>query len=105
MLDAALKTQLQGYLELLHRPYTGAGLLAMAAVMSGGSGERLGVVESCTGGLLGAAITDTPGSSSVFVGGLLTLPVGLPANIAPSHKRSLVFWSKQSTEKAFRQEA
>ena len=35
-------------------------------------GITIGVVESCTGGLLGAAITAMPGSSSVFQGGFLT---------------------------------
>lgn len=35
-------------------------------------GVTIGVVESCTGGLLGAAITAMPGSSSVFQGGFLT---------------------------------
>jgi len=35
-------------------------------------GVTIGVVESCTGGLLGAAITAIPGSSSVFMGGFLT---------------------------------
>lgn len=35
-------------------------------------GRTLGVVESCTGGLLGSMITDVPGSSAVFTGGLIT---------------------------------
>ncbi len=31
----------------------------------------LATAESCTGGLIGAAITSTPGSSSVFYGGII----------------------------------
>ncbi|MBS0197173.1 MAG: CinA family nicotinamide mononucleotide deamidase-related protein [Planctomycetes bacterium] len=35
-------------------------------------GQTLGCVESCTGGLLGAYLTEVPGSSAAFVGGLIT---------------------------------
>lgn len=35
-------------------------------------GETLGTAESCTGGLIAAAITDIPGSSTAFFGGFVT---------------------------------
>lgn len=35
-------------------------------------GYRLAVMESCTGGMVGAAITEIPGASEYFVGGAIT---------------------------------
>lgn len=45
-------------------------------------GETLGVVESCTGGWLGEAITSVPGSSDVFPGGLVTYSNRLKTQLA-----------------------
>lgn len=36
------------------------------------AGRRIVVVESCTGGLVGAAISEVPGCSAVFEGGFIT---------------------------------
>lgn len=38
----------------------------------GSKGLTLACAESCTGGMIGAALTETPGSSSVFLGSAVT---------------------------------
>ncbi len=55
-------------------------------------GATLAVAESCTGGMIGAAITDVSGSSAVFLGGLLTYAdaakgdlLDVPADVLAAH--------------------
>jgi nicotinamide-nucleotide amidase len=52
------------------------------------AGHRIAVAESCTGGLLSARLTDRPGSSAYFVGGVVAYSneakvsvVGVPASL------------------------
>ena len=56
------------------------------------SGQRLAVAESCTGGMLGERITAVPGSSAVFVGGIIaysnevkTRELGVPETVLREH--------------------
>ncbi len=65
-----------------------AGIIARATR----SGQYLGSVESCTGGLVAAALTDIPGSSAAFDRGIVTYSniakqemAGVSAEIIAAH--------------------
>lgn len=56
------------------------------------AGTRIATVESCTGGLIGHALTEIPGSSAYYVGGYVTYAdaskramVGVPADVLAAH--------------------
>ena len=67
-------------------------LAALVLDRSRSRGVRLAVAESCTGGLLGARLTEVPGSSEVFVGGVIAYDnapkielLGVPPAILAEH--------------------
>lgn len=54
-----------------------------------GAGTTLGVAESCTGGLLGAAITAVPGASRAFLGGVIAYDDRVKEELLGVEPRSL----------------
>jgi nicotinamide-nucleotide amidase len=73
----------------------GEGDVDLAAVLleeARSRGLRIGVAESCTGGLVGGRLTEVPGSSDVFAGGIVaysnqlkTALLGVPASLLEEH--------------------
>jgi nicotinamide-nucleotide amidase len=56
------------------------------------TGRTLAVAESCSGGLLGGRVTQIPGSSDVFLGGIISYSnrakeelLGVPADLLAQH--------------------
>ena len=45
------------------------------------AGETLATAESCTGGLLGKLITDVPGASNVYLGGVISYAYGVKTGL------------------------
>jgi PncC family amidohydrolase len=72
-----------------------AGLVALAERLQGlclGRGLTVATAESCTGGLVAAALTSVPGSSGYFRGSLVTYDdaakvdlLGVPASVIAAH--------------------
>jgi nicotinamide-nucleotide amidase len=67
-------------------------LAALVLERARSQGLRLAVAESCTGGLVGARLTEVPGSSGVFVGGVIAYDnalkqdlLGVPAALLAEH--------------------
>jgi nicotinamide-nucleotide amidase len=67
-------------------------LAALVLDVARSQGLRVAVAESCTGGLLGARLTEIPGSSDVFVGGVIAYDnalkvelLGVPETLLAEH--------------------
>ena len=62
--------------------------------------KTLSVAESCTGGLLGSLITDTPGSSDYFLGGIIAYHNDIKSGLLSVPKKTLKKHGAVSAETA-----
>jgi PncC family amidohydrolase len=53
------------------------------------AGRSVATAESCTGGLIGHLLTEVPGSSAYFLGGVISYADGLKANVLGVPRSSL----------------
>jgi nicotinamide-nucleotide amidase len=79
---APLVTQLEQALGSLVFGRDGDSLPAAVLRTLTAAGATVAVAESLTGGLLGAALTEVPGSSAAFRGGVLVYATDLKASLA-----------------------
>jgi len=83
--DAAIDADVAALSAQLGDNILGDGSLSTSELMIaalGRAGKTLAVAESCTGGLLGAMLTQVPGSSTSFSGGLIVYSNGLKTALA-----------------------
>lgn len=69
-LDAAV-AQIQDAVGIHAYATDGASMASVVLDLCAASGDTIAVAESCTGGLLGARLTEIPGSSRVVLGGVI----------------------------------
>lgn len=62
------------------------------------SGKTVSVAESCTGGMLGAAFTDYPGSSEYFIGGVIAYSNDIKINVLGVSKKTIEKFGAVSEE-------
>ncbi len=87
-MEAAFRAELGGHVAGVDVD----GLAGVVLGILGRRGEGLATAESCTGGLLGAMLTDVPGSSEVYRGGVVAYSneaketlLGVPHHLLERH--------------------
>lgn len=93
--DSRLRAAANLLRERAGEHFYGEGDTDLAAVvldLARAQGLRIGAAESCTGGLVGARLTEVPGSSEVFLGAVVpydnelkTRLLGVPAELIAQH--------------------